>query len=65
METRLSLRQMENLKKKLRFNSCFVMDNEGKGGRLVLLWKHDIDISILSFFKYHIDLVLKVEGKKK
>ncbi|TXG54013.1 hypothetical protein EZV62_019269 [Acer yangbiense] len=39
--------------------SVFTVDRIGQGGGLSLLWKNDIEVSIRSFTKGHIDAVIK------
>lgn len=45
---------MNKLKFRLGLERCLGVDCEGKGGGLALLWKKDVDITILKFSKYHI-----------
>lgn len=53
-ETKLIARHMNKLKFRLGFERCLGVDCEGKGGGPALLWKKDVDITILKFSKYHI-----------
>jgi hypothetical protein len=39
------------------------VDSEGASGGLALFWKKEVDITVKSFSKYHIDSVIKeVDG---
>ncbi|XP_021716609.1 uncharacterized protein LOC110684459 [Chenopodium quinoa] len=59
METKLKAFEMEKIKYKIKFSSCFIVDCEGEGrrrrGGLALLWNNSIDVNIRSFSLNHID----------
>lgn len=38
-----------------------MMDSEGKGGGLVLMWKREVNLSILNFSKFHVHVVINNE----
>lgn len=54
-ETRLVDVWENSVKYKVGFENCLVMDNVGRSGGLMLLWKDSWDVTILSYFIRHID----------
>jgi hypothetical protein len=38
---------------------CFCVKGEGKGGAIALFWEEGVDVSLLSFDKHHIDVLIK------
>ena len=38
------------------------VDSEGASGGLALFWSREVDITLKSFLKYHIDSVIKGEN---
>lgn len=41
-------------------NNIFVVLPVGRNGGLLLLWKNDVHIDVLSFFLCHVDIVLRL-----
>lgn len=56
-ETRCSFSYMEALKVKWNYHGV-VVDKVGLSGGLALLWRKDVDISLMSFSHNHIDMVV-------
>ena len=54
-ETKLQSMQMDTVRSKLNFDSCFAMDSNGRGEGLAMLWNFEICVQIKSFSKHHID----------
>lgn len=52
------------MKLKLKFDGCFLVDSDGSSGGLLLLWDKSISMSVRSFPKGHIDVVVD-DGYKK
>jgi exonuclease III len=46
METKICNKNMDFLRIKLKFDYIFVVDNVGRSGGLMLLWKKDINVEI-------------------
>lgn len=70
-ETCLKVHAFESCKFKLRFVNCLAMGNEGRvgelrcyGGGIAMLWGRDINLSILSYSKFHIDMRIKEDGSR-
>jgi hypothetical protein len=57
-ETRQQKERVQNLKNRLGMNNCFIVDGRGKGGGLVLFWKQEIKIWILSYAMHHVDTLI-------
>lgn len=49
IETKLSVKKMEIVKRRLGFYGCLVVDSVGRSGGLVLLCKEDCTIQIMSY----------------
>ncbi|KAL8476903.1 hypothetical protein ACS0TY_029271 [Phlomoides rotata] len=64
-ETKLCVRELEGVSRKLGFDCCFGVycDCSGKGrsGGLGLLWKFDLMVSVRSFSLNHIDFTMEDE----
>ncbi|KAL5571056.1 hypothetical protein UlMin_020653 [Ulmus minor] len=58
-ETKLVAGQCKNLKQKLGYDGCFVRDNIGRKGGLILLWKESVEVVIQSTLAGHIDALVK------
>ncbi|KAK2655391.1 hypothetical protein Ddye_008443 [Dipteronia dyeriana] len=54
-ETKLRGRKVISLKRQLGFEGCFQVDCVGRSGGLLLLWKEEWVVSMLSFSLGHID----------
>lgn len=52
----------DRCKFKFDFVNCLVVDSEGRSGGLALLWGREINLSILSYSKYHIDACVEEDG---
>lgn len=59
-ETKITGQHAKNLRLKLRFDSCVVASPEGLSGGLFMFWNRDIDVTLLSYNKYHIDMAIKI-----
>lgn len=64
-ETKLQSMQMDTIRSKLNFDSCFNVDSSGRGGGLVMLWNSKICVQIKSFSKHHIDTELQMGNGKQ
>jgi hypothetical protein len=49
METKMSNKRVDFLKRKLGFENLFEVDSVGRSGGLVLLWKNDIRVDIQNY----------------
>ena len=57
-ETWSSRERMLWVRDKIRFNGCFTIPTDGKGGGLALLWKQGVVVWVDSFSSYHIDSII-------
>ena len=57
--------QMNTIRNKLNFDSCFAVDSNGKGGGLAMLRNFEICVQIKSFNKHHIDAELQMASRKQ
>lgn len=62
METRMTSKQMKRLKFKLGFDCGIFVDRVGLGGGLALLWMSSVDVTLRSFSKNHIDVMIEAVG---
>jgi hypothetical protein len=57
-ETRQQRDRVRNIRVRMGMNNCFVVDGQGKVGRLALYWDDSIKIIILSYGLHHIDVII-------
>ena len=50
---------------KLGFGAKFVVDRVGNSGGLCLFWKEGIDVSLLSYSRFHIDTIVESHNDMK
>ncbi|GAV68371.1 hypothetical protein CFOL_v3_11874, partial [Cephalotus follicularis] len=55
-------RYMQRVKVRLGFQNCMLVDPVGIGGRLALLWEEELDLSIQSYSKSHIEAIMKLRN---
>jgi exonuclease III len=60
-ETKMDWRRIERFRWSLQMPNVVVKDCMGYSGGLALFWKRDVDITIKSISKYHIDALVKEE----
>jgi hypothetical protein len=60
METKMSNKRVDFLKRKLGFENLFEVDSVGRNGGLVLLWKNDIQVDIQNYSRRHIIAVVLI-----
>lgn len=56
MEIRLLHNKFPLLKNQLGFHNGFMVDRVGFGCGLILLWRHDLSVSLRSYSNGHIDV---------
>ena len=60
METKCDHVRLEWIRVKLGFCGKLVVDCDGKKGGLCLLWDKSIDVSLLSYSRFHIDVHVSI-----
>lgn len=60
-ETKLTPMQMSEVSKRLRIESYFAVNRNGKGGGLAMLWNDSVNVNINSFSSHHIDANVQSE----
>ena len=58
-ETKHDRKWMEWLRWKLEMPNMVAKSSNGTSGGLALFWRRDIDVTVKSMSKYHIDVVIK------
>ncbi|KAA3453752.1 reverse transcriptase [Gossypium australe] len=58
METKLDQKRMERVRRMCGFSSGLEIEAEGSRGGLCLAWKDDIVVTLRSYSKWHIDVLL-------
>ncbi|CAM8944513.1 unnamed protein product [Rhodiola kirilowii] len=58
IETKVNRRRLEEIRRKLGFAGGFVVDRVGLAGGLVIWWKEEITLSVLSYSRSHIDCMV-------
>ena len=61
-ETRLELKNLEFLRRKLGMYGSWGVERAGSGGGLAILWKEEIQVTVQSFSLAHIDATFRVIG---
>jgi hypothetical protein len=54
---------VENLRYTLGFDASYAVSSSGRSGGLGLFWKNDVTVTIQKFSNYHIDTIIKEDGK--
>ncbi|XP_019150373.1 PREDICTED: uncharacterized protein LOC109147192 [Ipomoea nil] len=62
METKVGREHAERLRVKLGFQGLFYVDSRGLSGGLALLWKTNDTVSLLSYSRNHVDVVIRIDG---
>ncbi|XVF87929.1 hypothetical protein PTKIN_Ptkin19aG0008200 [Pterospermum kingtungense] len=50
------LSKLENLKRRCNMYGLMAVDAIGRSGGLAMMWKEDIDLKLMSYLKFHIDM---------
>lgn len=58
-ETKLTPMQISNASRKLRIESCLVVNKNGMGSGLALVWNNNVNVSITSYSSHHIDAMVQ------
>ncbi|KAA3469443.1 reverse transcriptase [Gossypium australe] len=59
METKLDKKRMEKVRRKCGFVHGIEVEAEGSRGGLCMAWKNDISVSLRSFSRWHIDVLIE------
>ncbi|VFQ93141.1 unnamed protein product [Cuscuta campestris] len=62
LETKGARGHAEELKVKIGFEGLFVVDSVGLSGGLALLWKENRTANLISYSRYHIDIVVSLQN---
>jgi hypothetical protein len=55
-DTQISKNRVESLASSLGFDQAYAVGSDGRSGGLGLFWNNDINITVLGYSKYHIDV---------
>lgn len=58
-ETKTRSKRWDSLRVQLGFQNCFSSNCVGSSGGLAILWNAEMDVTVQSFSRYHIDVVVK------
>lgn len=64
METKCAKEKMEEVKRKLKFDYCFVVDSLRSSEGLAFLWKHEVEIELINFSRWHINVIVIDRSKE-
>jgi exonuclease III len=64
-ETKMDEKRMSVIKRKLGVEHMEVVDCEGKGGGIAVLWREGVNLVLRSKSKYHIDMQVETTGEDK
>ncbi|KAA3453480.1 reverse transcriptase [Gossypium australe] len=62
METKLDSKCMDRVRRSCGFTNGINVEAEGSRGGLCLAWRDDIGVTLRSYSKWHIDVLIKEEG---
>ena len=66
METKLSVNEMEGIKRKVERQEGLVVPSIKRGGGLALLWRRTVKVDVLTYSPRHIDVVvIEEQGTRK
>ncbi|KAA3478879.1 reverse transcriptase [Gossypium australe] len=65
METKIDKKRMEKVRRKCGFMNGFEVEAEGSSGGLCLAWKEEITVTLRSFSRNHIDVMVKEDNVKE
>lgn len=65
IETKLVTRKLKRIRLRLCLHGCIGADCEGRRGGLSLMWKEDVELSLINFSKYHINVTIKNSEERK
>lgn len=65
METKCDRSKMDYVKRKLRFDYFFVVDNLGKSEGLAMLWNNNVNLHIQSYTRWHISMKADWQGGRE
>lgn len=63
-ETLSTKEKMEWYQTRLGFEGMIVVEAKGRSGGLAMLWRKTDQITLQSLSKYHVDVVVSIEGKQ-
>jgi exonuclease III len=64
-ETQINRARSESLSSSLGFDHAFGVDSDGRSGGLVMLWNNNLNIDILGYSHYHIDVSVSGLGDEQ
>ena len=65
VETQIEGARVEALAGTLGFDNSYVVDSQGRSGGIGLFWNNGINIDILGYSRYHLDVSVEEQGKDK
>lgn len=60
-KSKLCNREVELLRCRLSYPNCFNVEASGRRGGLILFWKENVNVNVLSYSSGHIDCVISVD----
>ncbi|KAA3484147.1 expansin-A1-like [Gossypium australe] len=64
-ETKINVNAISRVSSRCRMEGCLAISSEGKSGGLALMWKEGTRVSILSYSKFHVDVLVDLDDGKK
>ena len=58
IETQIEGKRVENLVESLGYNKSFAVNSSGRSGGLGIFWKDEINVEVIGYSKYHIDVLI-------
>ncbi|KAL9675640.1 hypothetical protein QQ045_003843 [Rhodiola kirilowii] len=63
IETKLKSSKWDQLKFNLEYSCCFAVGSRGRAEGAALLWNEDQAVSLKSYSRYHIDVIVDAESQ--
>ncbi|KAK8302591.1 hypothetical protein V6Z12_D04G097400 [Gossypium hirsutum] len=61
-ETKVHSNEFSRIQSRCRMGGCLTVSSEGKSGGLAMMWREDVDVTIQTYSKFHIDSLIKLDN---
>ncbi|MBA0817826.1 hypothetical protein Gohar_022187, partial [Gossypium harknessii] len=61
-KTKVHSNEFSRIQSRCRMGGCLAVNSEGKSGGLALMWREDVDVTIQTYSKFHIDSLIKLDN---
>ncbi|KAK8264561.1 hypothetical protein V6Z12_D12G118100 [Gossypium hirsutum] len=61
-ETKVHSNEFSRIQSRCRMGGCLAVSSEGKSNGLAMMWREDVDVTIQTYSKFHIDSLIKLDN---